>query len=219
MIWLVIVTKPIDWLGGGVGARKQSYIEKRRLSFMYFIVDKMIILLSARFMIGWPYIYRCDWFPKWFRLYFCKICITLLAKVALWIAKKGHKNRKWLVSSIPLLQRHISEGVSMKLWHFLWYLKGLRPTLNWSRYRSPNGSCMPKIFFFFGRIKDKMWYLRILIDGIFSKWVITLFQAVIASGKKLLIYLEERHLISWKVLRLLFWLYKGLRLRGSLSLR
>ena len=160
MIWLVIVTKPIDWLGGGVGARKQSYIEKRRLSFMYFIVDKMIILLSARFMIGWPYIYRCDWFPKWFRLYFCKICITLLAKVALWIAKKGHKNRKWLVSSIPLLQRHISEGVSMKLWHFLWYLKGLRPTLNWSRYRSPNGSCMPKIFFFFGRIKDKMWYLR-----------------------------------------------------------
>ena len=134
MIWLVIVTKPIDWLGGGVRARKQSYIEKRRLSFMYFIVDKMIILLSARFMIGWPYIYRCDWFPKWFRLYFCKICITLLAKVALWIAKKGHKNRKWLVSLIPLLQRHISEGVSMKLWHFLWYLKGLRPTLNWSRY-------------------------------------------------------------------------------------
>ena len=31
-------------------------------------------------------------------------------------------------------------------------------------------------------------------------------------------YLEERHLISWKVL-LLFWLYKGLRYRGSLSLR
>ena len=48
----MIVTKPIDWLGGGVGARKQSYIEKRRLSFMYFIVDKIIILLSARFMIG-----------------------------------------------------------------------------------------------------------------------------------------------------------------------
>ena len=46
----MIVTKPIDWLGGGVGARKQSYIEKRRLSFMYFIVDKMIVLLSARFM-------------------------------------------------------------------------------------------------------------------------------------------------------------------------
>ena len=37
--------------GRGRG-KEQSYIEKRRLSFMYFIVDKMIILLSARFMIG-----------------------------------------------------------------------------------------------------------------------------------------------------------------------
>ena len=36
--------------GGGVG--KQSYVEKRRLSFMYFIVDKIIFLLSARFMVG-----------------------------------------------------------------------------------------------------------------------------------------------------------------------
>ena len=115
---------------------------------MYFIVDKIIFLLSAKFMVGWPYRYRCDWFPKWFRLYFCKICITLLAKVALWGANKGHKNKKWLVSSIPWLQRHISEGVSMKLWDFLWYFKKLKPTLNCRRYRSPKGSCIPKMFFF-----------------------------------------------------------------------
>ena len=185
---------------------------------MYFIVDKRIFLLSAKFMVWCPYRYRCDWFAKWFRLYFCKICITLLAKVALWAAKKGHENKKWLVSSIPWLQRHISEGVSIKLWHFLWYLKKLKPTLNWRRYRSPKGSWIPKMFFFFGRIKDKMWSLRILIDGILTKWVITLFQEVIESGKKLLMYLKELHLISWKVL-LLFWLYTGLRWRGSLSLR
>ena len=31
---------------------KQSYVEKRRLSFMYFIVDKIIFLLSVKFMVG-----------------------------------------------------------------------------------------------------------------------------------------------------------------------
>ena len=36
----------------GVGVGKKSYVEKRRLSFMYFIVDKLIFLLSARFMVG-----------------------------------------------------------------------------------------------------------------------------------------------------------------------
>ena len=185
---------------------------------MYFIVDRRIFLLSAKFMVWCPYRYRCDWFPKWFRLYFCRICITLLAKVALWATKNGHENKKWLVSSIPWVKRHLSEGVSMKLWRFLWYLKKLKPTLYWVRYRSPKGSCIPKMFFFFGRINDKRWSLRILIDGILSNWVIILFLEVIASGKKLLMYLDDWHLISWKVL-LLLWLYKGLRCRGSLSLK
>ena len=40
----------MGWGGGGVG--KQSYVEKRRLSFMYFNVDKISFLLSARFMVG-----------------------------------------------------------------------------------------------------------------------------------------------------------------------
>ena len=38
--------------GGGGEVGKQSYVEKRRLSFMYFIVDKIIFLLSARFTVG-----------------------------------------------------------------------------------------------------------------------------------------------------------------------
>ena len=104
---------------------------------------------------------------------FCKISITLVAKVALWAANKGHKHKKWLISSIPWLQRHISEGVSMKLWHFLWNIKQLKTTLYWRRYRSPKGVMYTKNVFFFGRIMDKIWSLRIFIDGILSKWVIT----------------------------------------------
>ena len=70
-------------------------------------------------------------------------------------AKKGHKNKKWLVSSISWLRRHLSEGVSMKLWRFLWYLKELRHTLSWNRYRSPKGSCIPKILFSLDESKIK----------------------------------------------------------------
>ena len=69
--------------GGGGGVEQQIYVGIRRVSFMYFIVDKRIFLSSAKFTVGCPYRYRCDWFPKRFRLYFCRICITLLAKVAL----------------------------------------------------------------------------------------------------------------------------------------
>ena len=42
---------------------EKIYVEQRRVSFMYFIVDKRIFLLSAKFTVG-PYRYRCDWFPK-----------------------------------------------------------------------------------------------------------------------------------------------------------
>ena len=35
----------------------RSYVEKRRVSFMYFIVDKRILLLSAKFMVWCPYRY------------------------------------------------------------------------------------------------------------------------------------------------------------------
>ena len=153
---------------------------------MYSIVDKRIFLLSAKLMAWYQYRCMCDLFPEWVRSYFCKIAITLIAKVALTVAKIGHKNKKWLVSSMPWLQRHISEGVLMKLWSFLWYLKELKPTLSCKMYRSPKGSCIPNMHFFFGRIKDKIWFLRTLKDGISPKWVITLFQEVIASGKRLL---------------------------------
>ena len=50
--------------GEGEGEGKQTYVEKHRVSFMYFIVDKRIFLLSAKFMVWCPYRYRCDWFAK-----------------------------------------------------------------------------------------------------------------------------------------------------------
>ena len=39
--------------GGGRGDRgEQFYVENRRVSFMYFIVDKMSFLLSAKFIVS-----------------------------------------------------------------------------------------------------------------------------------------------------------------------
>ena len=65
---IVIVTAPKVVVGGGggggQGSGKQIYVEKRRVSFMYFIVDKRMFLLSAKFMIWFPNEYRCDWFAK-----------------------------------------------------------------------------------------------------------------------------------------------------------
>ena len=57
----------MGWVGGvgvGEGGGGQSYVEKRRVSFMNFIVDKRIFLLSAKFTVWCPYRYRFDWFPK-----------------------------------------------------------------------------------------------------------------------------------------------------------
>ena len=77
----VIVTKPrVRW---GV---TRDYVEKRRVSFMYLIVDKRIFLLSAKFIVRCPYKYKCDWFPKLFRLYFCRISVTLATRVVLLVA-------------------------------------------------------------------------------------------------------------------------------------
>ena len=48
--------------GGGGGGRgtvllAKTYVEKRQVSFIYFIVDKIIILLSDSFKDGSPYKY------------------------------------------------------------------------------------------------------------------------------------------------------------------
>ena len=182
---------------------------------LYFIVDKRIFLLSMTFMERCPYKYNSDWLLKWLRLFLRKISITLTAKVTLW--GKKDKKRKWMTSSTPQLQWQISEWVSRKLWWLLWLLRGLKFTLSWKGYRSPNGSCTPKIHFGVGRIRDKICPLGRLKDGVLWKCLMILFQGIIPSGKKLFICLKELHLISWKVLKLVR-LYRGLEIGGSLSL-
>ena len=51
-------------------------------------------------------------------------------------------------------------GVSLKVWHHLWQLKGLRLTRNWIRYRRPTGSWIFKKLLDSGRIRDNILCLR-----------------------------------------------------------
>ena len=46
--------------GGGALVLAKTYVEKHRVSFIYFIVDKIIILLSESFKDRSPYTYNCD---------------------------------------------------------------------------------------------------------------------------------------------------------------
>ena len=41
--------------GGGGGVGKQIYFERRQVSFMYFIDDIRIFVLSAKFIVSCPY--------------------------------------------------------------------------------------------------------------------------------------------------------------------
>ena len=52
-----------DVLSGWVGDVYTSF-EKRRVLFIYLMVDKMIFLFSLEVMDGCPYKYNFDWFPK-----------------------------------------------------------------------------------------------------------------------------------------------------------
>ena len=74
---------------------------------MYFIVDKIIFLFSAKFMVWCPYDIYIGEIGFLHDSGYIFVCITLLATVALWAAKKGHGNRKWLVSAIPCSQRQL----------------------------------------------------------------------------------------------------------------
>ena len=49
--------------------------------------------------------------------------------------------------------------------------------------KSPKGSCTPKMFLIVGRIKDRICVFKLVRGGAFWKFVIMLFQELIASGK------------------------------------
>ena len=152
------------------------------MSFIYFILDNEMFLLSMRLMDRCPYRYNSSWFLRLFRLFLYKISITLTARFALWVAYRGHSNKKWLVS---WLHSRITEGVSAKLWRLLWFLRGLKFTLNWKIYRRPKGSCTPKVLLVLGRIRERICPFKLVKDETFWKILIILFQELIALGKKL----------------------------------
>ena len=74
------------------------------------------------------------------------------------------------------------------------------------------------MFLIFGRVKERRCDFRLVKVGIAWIFEIILFHELVASEKKLFLYLPVLHLISLKVLELLN-IYKRLRCGGSLSLR
>ena len=65
---------------------------------------------------------------------------------------KRHVSRKCSVDSIPVPQRHTSEGVSLKLWLYLWDLRLLKPTRSWYKYLRLSGSWILKMLLHSGII-------------------------------------------------------------------
>ena len=166
------------------------YIENRFVSFMNFMVARRMTLLSWSFMESFPYKYNFSLLDRWFKLFLIKIGITSVASNVLLFAWNGHLNKKCFVSSSSKLQRHLAEGVSTKLWWYLWLLRGLKPNLSWNNNLIPVGSWILKILLFWGRKNEKRWVLSTLYDGIFVKFLIKMFQDATASGKKLIMNLS-----------------------------
>ena len=112
--------------------------------------------------------------------------------------RKSSKEKKWSVSSTPFLQMQVSEGVSEKLWRFLWWRNLLKPTLNWNKCRREIGSWIPKIEFVLGRKSEIRWFFNSKNVGKFWKDEMKLFHSVMALGKKLPAKRSVRVLNSWK---------------------
>ena len=97
-------------------------------------------------------------------------------------------------------QEHLSDGVSMKLWHFCDILKDLNQLSIEKDFGVQKDHVYRKYIFFSVRIRDKMCFLRISIDGMSLKYVMTLFQELIPYGKKLFIYLPDlQSVIYWNL--------------------
>ena len=146
------------------------------------------IRVHAGHLAGWQALtetlkYTYAWFLKWLRLYFWKITFTLVIRFTLWVACKGHENKKWFVPSVRWLQRHLPEDVSRKLWRFYDTLEDLNQFSTEKGFEVLRDHEFRK-YFFSGRKRDNIWFLRIPIDGVTLKWEIILFQEEMPSGKK-----------------------------------
>ena len=111
---------------------------------------------------------KFDWFLKWFRLYFWRIPITLVTKVT-------------CIFNTKITRAFIRRGVN-KVMTFFVIERGIQHL---------NDHVCRKYTFFYGWISDVIYFLKVRRDGTFWKWLIALFQELIASGKKQFIYLRS----------------------------
>ena len=74
-----------QWKGVGEreGEKKISYVKNLRVSFIYFIVDNRIRLLSIESREKYRYKYNSVSFARLLKLLFCRIPVTLSASVTL----------------------------------------------------------------------------------------------------------------------------------------
>ena len=94
---------------------------------LYSIVEKRIFLVCES--NGAVPLYRRDWFLEWVRLYFCKISITLIAKVALRVAKKDTKLKSDWYFQYPGYKDIYHEGYQWSSDVFCDMLRNLGPLL------------------------------------------------------------------------------------------
>ena len=159
----------------------------------------MILLFFISSNDGWPYSNMLNRSTLRSMLFSCRIVSTPSINEILAVEYNGHDKRKWLVSSTPWRQKHTLDGVSAKLWWYLWLLRWLNPTRNWKIYLRLTGSyTLKKVDLAIGRNREIKWNFNSLKFGKCSKWHMILFHDNMPSGKKLLLNLSVRHLISRK---------------------
>ena len=157
-------------------------------SFMNIIMAKRMCLFSWNLSEWWPYNYKLLSSIRWsnrlaastFEMEVLSFCLG---------------NKKCLVSSRAQRQSHQSLGVWRKLFVVLWCLRGLKPTLNWSRCL-PCGSCVPNVDFGIWRIRLKIFFLKVSNEGQDWKLMSMLLHDQVEFGKNLFMYLSVLHDIS-----------------------
>ena len=116
--------------GRGGGRSEWRNHSNLLLDLIYFIVSRMIVLLSDSGRFSCPYKYNFTSF--WRKAILC--CeskgTTFSARITLLYVWNGHLKRKCSVVSLSVLHRQISLGVSKKLCLSLWNRSGLRPSLS-----------------------------------------------------------------------------------------
>ena len=121
--------------------RTGSLQVKRSVSKMYLMVNRKIRFFASKDKYLLPYRRSSSIFR--IRTLRIRTLLTPARRVRLCSWKELQSSKKCSVSCMPSFTRHIGLIVSLKLCLNLWKLSLLNPTLNWVRYVTSFGSCMP----------------------------------------------------------------------------